>query len=112
MLEKIEKKTLPFKIPENYFEKFNADIMDKLPVTEKKTAKIVPLWKKILPWTAIAAVFCGVIFSTGILKEKKVVTGTESVANTGLASSMEDDYYMFLEDEVINSKYNDMLFDN
>ncbi|MFT3992910.1 MAG: hypothetical protein QM660_01280 [Dysgonomonas sp.] len=111
MLEKIDKKKNPFKVPENYFESFNAGIMDKLPETTKTTAKIVPLWKKTLSWAAVAAVFCGVIFSTGILN-KKSTTDKNAISSTGLASSLEDDYYMFLEDEVTKSQYRDMLFNN
>jgi hypothetical protein len=112
MLDSLDKKKSPFKVPENYFENFNVDIMGKLPEKETEKAKVVPLWRKVLPWTAVAAVFCGVIFSTGILNEKKTAE-PDPVATFAIASSSEEeDYYLFLEDEVARAKYRDVMYSN
>ncbi|MFV0539099.1 MAG: hypothetical protein ACK5M3_17300 [Dysgonomonas sp.] len=116
MLDNLDKNKNPFKVPENYFQNFNAEIMEKLPAKEIKTAKIVPLWKKVIPWTAVAAAFVGILFLTGILDQ-----GSQSdpdsipvtVSTSGIASSEEEDfYYSFLENEVVKAKYKEMLYNN
>lgn len=111
MLESFDKKKNPFEVPENYFENFNAEIMSKLPEKQLEKTKIVPLWKKVMPWTAAAAVFCGVIFSTGIL-DKSTTADPVSIASSAFASSDEEDYYAFLEDEVVKSRYNEIMYNN
>ncbi|MDR2955807.1 MAG: hypothetical protein LBV43_12070 [Prevotella sp.] len=114
MLDKFDKNKNPFKVPENYFENLNAEIMSKLPKEEIQEVKIVPLWKKIVPWTAIAAAFCGILFMTGILRQQDTssdpLTAIDQTESAMTASSLEDDYYLFLEDEVSNAKYMEMLY--
>lgn len=117
MLDSFDKKKNPFKVPENYFENFNASIMEKLP--EKKTsAKIVPLWKKVLPWTAVAAVLCGIILNwntitdrqqTQLIAEQETQPVKTSVNTTGLASVSEEDFYLFVEDQVRASAVKEMM---
>ncbi len=109
MLDKIDKKANPFKVPENYFENFNNKIMEQLPHKEVKKSKIVPLWKKVVPWTAAAAILCGVIFSTGVL-EKGTTPGSAPMADSKSASYDEEDYFLFLEDEVMSSQFKDMMY--
>lgn len=111
MLEDDNNKKNPFTVPEAYFESFNASIMDKLPEKQTKVVKIVPLWKKVLPWTAVAAVFAGVIFSTGILNQiasdnKFVVKDIKEATS----HSLEDDFYLFLQDEATSSAYSDAVY--
>lgn len=108
MLDNFDKTKNPFKVPENYFENFNSSIMEKLPAKENK-AKIVPLWKKVLPWTAAAAIFCGVLFTTGVLKKSNPADPNAAISSN-LSSSLEDDYYLFLEDEVVKSQYKEMVY--
>lgn len=111
MLENIDKNKNPFKVPENYFENFNADIMSKLPTKEEKKAKIVPLWRKVVPWTAVAAVFFGVLFMTGVFKQGTSFMQPNSVMTSGVASSsLEDDYFLFLEDEVADANFREMMY--
>lgn len=111
MLNSVDKNKNPFKVPDNYFENFNTEIMSKLPEKETPRAKIVPLWKKVMPWAAAAAVFCGVIFSTGIL-DTSTTSDPVSVASSVYASSDEEDYYLFLEDEVVKARYNQIMYNN
>lgn len=120
MLNNFDKNKSPFKVPENYFRDFNSGIMDKLPQKELPKAKIVPLWRRIAPWTAVAAAFCGVLFMLGVF-DKGTLSDSDAfadskglVANSGIAvsSSMEDDYFSFLEDEVANMEYRELMFDN
>lgn len=117
MLNNIDKNKSPFKVPENYFENFNAKIMEQLPEKESKT-KIVPLWRKVLPWTAVAAALLGVLFFVGVFngdvnpgkfiaeqKKDKVET-----VDTYLNEDDVEDYYLFLQDEVRKSQYKEMLY--
>jgi len=112
MLEK--EKNNPFRVPENYFEDFHKDLMSRIP--ENNKAKVVPLWRRIVPWSAVAAVVCGVIFSISYLGTDNKQQLTDS--NTGIegsvqdiyASSYDEDYYLYLEDEVIRESYVDTFF--
>lgn len=119
MLDNSTKQKDLFKVPENYFENFNARIMDELP--EKKTGKIVPLWKRVLPWTAVAAVACGVIFSVGILNQKNDAiaehsttkgAGYEANKNITATSTEEEDFYRFMEEEATMSSYRDIMYND
>lgn len=108
MLENTNKNTNPFKIPENYFENFADEIMDKLPAKEVIPAtRKVSLWKKVLPWTAVAAIFCGIMITTGVLRND-----TASFSSASEVSSVEEDYYLFLEDEVNKHEYKEMIYAN
>ena len=114
MLENDKNKQNPFKVPENYFQNFNTDIMDKLPAKEKKATR-VPLWAKIIPGTAAAAALIGVLFMTGILDKSDtggfmannhgVVISTTNVSNVD-----EEEYYLFLEEEVTKARYRELIY--
>lgn len=119
MLNNIDKKKTPFKVPENYFENFNSRIMEQLPVKEENKAKIVPLWKKVLPWTAVAAALFGVLFSVGLfdtteVNADKVLAEQKSndIESVGAYSDADDeeDYYLFLQDEVRKSQFKEMFY--
>ncbi len=117
MLDNLDKKKNPFKVPENYFANFNTEIMDKLPAKNTGNAKIVPLWKKVIPWTAVAAAFAGILFITGIFDRNTTISNPsntakaqESAITNGIASSEEEDYYYsFLEDEVNKAQFREMV---
>lgn len=101
-LNNSDKKVNPFKVPENYFENFKMDMMDKLP--EKRQTKTIPLWRKVLPWTAVAAVFSGIMYFSGILNY--------SPSNTRMSDSLyEDDYLDFVEEQNTESMYKAMFFE-
>lgn len=108
MLENFDKNKNPFKVPENYFENFAGNIMGNLPEKEVVKARKVPLWKKVLPWTAVAAVFCGIVLTTGVLDKDT----TTRLPISEASSSLEEDYYLFLEDEVTKYEYKEMFYDN
>ncbi|WP_185153839.1 hypothetical protein [Dysgonomonas sp. 520] len=114
-LDEMNKKN-PFNVPENYFEKFNAEIMSRLP-DENNTEKrnVTPLWKKILPISAVAAAFVGVLVTVGFFNNKTIqkdkgFAESESSANetmmaTTSSASEADDFYLFLQDEARNTSY-------
>lgn len=112
MLENIDKNKNPFKVPENYFENFNSEMMDKLPTKEEKKTKIVSLWRKIVPWTAVAAMLFGALFMTGVIKQGTTDSmQLNSIISSSIASnSLEEDYFLFLEDEVADAQYKEMMF--
>ena len=66
ILQKIGKKN-PFTVPENYFENFTQELMDKLPAKEAVLQTEAPtLWQRVKPWLYMAAMFCGIILSVRI----------------------------------------------
>ncbi|NDV79128.1 hypothetical protein [Dysgonomonas sp. 511] len=116
MLNDIDKNKNPFKVPENYFRDFNLEIMDKLPAKEERR-KVVPLWKKLAPWTAVAAAFIGVLFLTGVFDATSTTSPDiaaaqpDSVISQGMAYSDDEEYYYaFLEEEVTRARYKDLLY--
>lgn len=112
MLDKIKKEN-PFKVPENYFDNFHSEIMGK--IQEEKAPKKVSLWKKALPWTGVAAVLCGIIISISILTSNKDTgyTAQSDDKNPEMYASTDEDYFMmFLEDETLNDSYNEFIYTN
>jgi len=117
MLDNLNKSKTPFKVPENYFQNFNAEIMDKLPAKENVAVKRIPLWKKVIPLTAVAAAFIGILFLTGIFDRNTTTDPTIIIAETDttndssvVLSEEEDIFYAFLEDEVVKAKYKEMMY--
>lgn len=123
-LDEIEKKN-PFKVPENYFSQFNEEIMNRLPEKEVKKAPSVSLWSKVKPWVYIAAAIIGVY----LIVQVAVGTGSE-VQNAQTASVeksdvevmqpdrywsnvsvSEDEFYQYLEDQLIADGYYNYLYD-
>lgn len=113
MLNNIEKNS-PFKVPENYFQNFNEEIMNNLP-EKKKQKKIVPLWRSVGKWVAAAAVVTGIaILGTNYMEnhspdinnlaKENYVSGDDNLA------SFENDYYQFLEDDATQLVYKDAIY--
>lgn len=114
MLDNINKKE-PFGVPENYFDNFHKELMDKIP--QEKRNNVVPLWKKIVPWTAIAAALTGIILTVGIYTDKPAPQLSSNDTENGIsdkkdmfASTDEDDFYLFLEDEAARQAYNEVVY--
>lgn len=113
MLDKMNKKN-PFKVPENYFEDFHKEIIANLPKSEH--SKVIPLWKKILPWTAAAAIVAGVVITVSSLNadsNSKPVARVETVDNEKTemyASSDEEYFHLYIEDEATKDLYNDAIY--
>lgn len=113
MLDKYKNTENPFKVPENYFDNFQKEIMNK--ITEEKEVKIVPLWKKIVPWASVAAIVCGGIISFNVLTSNSISTPDNSgnTQSNEMYASSDDEYFMlYLEDMANNDSYEDVLFSN
>jgi hypothetical protein len=119
MLDNFDKNKNPFKVPENYFENFNGRIMEQITHKEENKVKIVPLWKKVLPWTAVAAALFGILFSVGLFDKTNVNPDkvlaeqkSDNIKSAGAYSSddEEEDYYLFLQDEVRKSHFKEMYY--
>ncbi|NDV68183.1 hypothetical protein [Dysgonomonas sp. 25] len=113
MLEKFDKNANPFKVPENYFADFNKSIMEQLPSPQQEKAKKVPLWKKYVPWTAVAAALIGAVFYIGFIFDKAdngATSGSVQQTNYAATTFTEDEMVDYMEEEVIASAYNDMLY--
>ena len=66
ILQNIGKKN-PFTVPEQYFENFTQELMDKLPAKETILQAEEPtLWQRVKPWVYMAAMFCGIMLSVRI----------------------------------------------
>ena len=117
MLEKYNKNKNPFTVPENYFAGLTEDIINQLPDNDKAEIKKIPLWKKVLPWSAAAAAVIGIVFATNVVVNN--MPDTNLVQNAGAdknqsvrSNSEEDDYFRFLEEESMEATYVDLLFDD
>ncbi|PXV63859.1 hypothetical protein CLV62_112108 [Dysgonomonas alginatilytica] len=113
MLNNIEKNN-PFRVPENYFQNFNEEIMNKLP-EKKEQKKIVPLWKSVGKWVAAAAVVTGIaVLGTNYMENHSPDINNFSKESYAPADenlvSLENDYYQFLEDEATQLVYKDAVY--
>lgn len=76
----------PFRVPDNYFEDFTQELMNKLP--EKEPMPSMPettLWQRVKPWIYMTAMFCGIMLSVRIFvgdpkKDEFPITQTEAEA--------------------------------
>ncbi|MDR0824001.1 MAG: hypothetical protein LBN74_02835, partial [Prevotella sp.] len=93
--------------------------MEQLPEKEIKKTKIVPLWEKVLPWTAIAAAVFGVLFSVGVFDKGNMPSDNKMYADQNskavasadaFMDTVEEDYYLFLQDEVSKSQYKEIMY--
>lgn len=113
MLDNMNKEN-PFKIPDNYFDNFHREMMDKIQPLKKQ--KTIPLWRKIAPWgVAAAAIICGVVISVGGLttESKTDVANAEMLKKDkqqDLYASSDEEYFMlFLNDEYVKDSYGDIV---
>ena len=57
----------PFRVPENYFEDFAQELMNKLPEKEPILClSETTLWQRVKPWVYMTAMFVGIMLSVRI----------------------------------------------
>ena len=95
-LDKIDKSN-PFKVPDNYFENFNKEIMKNLPEKEYPKPIKVTMWDRVKPWVYLAAMFAGLYVTINFVltKSSGVNTNTEPVVtqHTEQVISGTDNYW-------------------
>lgn len=110
MLDNSSNKKNPFKVPENYFQDFNTKIMEQLPKQEIKVKKVIPLWKKVLPLAVTIAACVAIIFNVTPISDTKSkdIKQNQSYAKSTIT---EDEMFDIMEDQLIASSYQDVLFE-
>lgn len=127
-LEDINKKT-PFKVPENYFLKFNEEIMNKLPEKEIYIPRTVTMWDKVKPWVYMAAMFAAFYVTLQFLTKDNTlndVTNSNKIAETQQQTAIktpatdkywsnvyitEDEFYQYLEDQITEEGYYEYIYE-
>ncbi len=108
MLNDIDKKN-PFKVPDNYFENFNIEMMERLPENNKQV-RTIPLWRTITKWSAAAAILAAVSL-VGVNYIESSHSTKENVIKEENKASLENDYYQFIEDEATLLAYKDSFYE-
>lgn len=83
----------PFKVPDSYFQRFTADLMNKLPETEtqNKVIEIYPTTKhhsRIAYWGAAAAICAAIILGTYLPKTLHSAPNNTYYADDATAESI------------------------
>jgi hypothetical protein len=118
-LEEIDRTRNPFKVPDNYFARFNEEMMNHLPEKEIVTPKTVPLWDKVKPWVYMAAMFVGLYITIQFLTRQPDngnIASRQSVVQTkeGYWSTVqvtEEEFYQYLEEQLVEEGYFDYMYD-
>ena len=75
----------PFQVPDQYFEDFTQELMNKLPEKESIYLSSEPtLWQRVKPWVYMTAMFCGIMLSVRIFvgtpKQEEIFPITQAEA--------------------------------
>lgn len=123
-LKEIDKSN-PFKVPENYFAKFNEEIMSRLPEKEFIPPQPVSLWDRVKPWVYMAAMFVGLYITINFLTNTKdsentlssqhdssTVISVESPAGNYWSNVQitEEEFYQYLEEQLVDDGYYDYMY--
>ena len=119
-LDKVGRKS-PFKVPENYFEQLNSQILDRLDETEVEIPPTVSLWGKARPWAYMAAMFAGLalmfkLFGGGFIGTEEQYAKSEQKQIELLSAFLEeedyDDVYDYFESQAIELYYRETAYIN
>ena len=123
-LNEIDKRN-PFTVPENYFTRFNEEIMNRLPEKEIVKPKTVSMWDKAKPWVYMAAMFLGIFFTIQLLTKNtesqqdrvNQVATLQSTQSTQFTDDYwstvqisEEEFYQYLEDQLVKDGYYDYMY--
>ena len=123
-LQDIDKNKTPFKVPDNYFENFNEEIMNLLPEKEFQAPVKITMWDRAKPWVYMAAMFLGLYFMINFLTNngssatqeavvaEQVTDGAASTSNYwSTVHITEEEFYNYLEDQLIDDGFYDYMYD-
>ena len=112
-------KNVPFKVPENYFSKFNESIMEALPEKKITPVKPVTLWQKSQTWVYMAAMFLGLFFTMKVIVDStdkynpKVNTASTTISQQDYWNDVkisEDEFFEYIETQFIEEDYYDLIY--
>ena len=90
---------LPYRVPEDYFKSFKADLMDALPEYPEKPVKArLTVWQKMRPYVYLAAMFAGIWCMMHIFHRVSVAENKSNIETTVLANYEPDSYDLYLDD--------------
>lgn len=111
----------PFRVPENYFEEFTEKIMTQLPEKEFVAPHKITIWEKVKPWVYMAAMFAGLFFTiqfitrnaqnSAIKPSALINTQTQNDTYWNTVQISEDEFYRYLEDQLIEESYYDYVYE-
>ena len=79
-----------FKVPENYFNDFNAKLVESLPEVKITEEEKPTLWVRVRPFIYMAAMFAGVWLMMNIFSQgKSSATGEQRAANISAGVAVE-----------------------
>ena len=121
-LNEIDKRN-PFTVPEDYFARFNEEIMNRLPEKEIVKPKTVSMWDRAKPWVYMAAMFMGIFFTIQLLTRNAVNQQQDSVNQIATIQSTqvtddywskvqisEEEFYQYLEEQLVKDGYYDYMY--
>ena len=121
-LSEIDKRN-PFTVPEDYFARFNEEIMNRLPEKEIVKPKTVSMWDRAKPWVYMAAMFMGIFFTIQLLTRNAVNQQQDSVNQIATIQSTqftddywskvqisEEEFYQYLEEQLVKDGYYDYMY--
>jgi hypothetical protein len=110
-------------VPENYFTRFNEDIMNRLPEKEVMIPKTVSMWDRVKPWVYMAAMFLGIFFMIQLLTKNAAnqhqnhANQMATIHSTQITDEYwskveitEEEFYQYLEDQLIKDGYYDYMY--
>lgn len=116
----------PFKLPDNYFARFNDEIMNRLPEKEMVVPASVSLWDKVKPWVYLAAMFVGFYITIQFLtkdhknlnlSDSQVATQQALTESSGYSDNYwstaritEEEFYLYLEDQLIEDVFFEYMY--
>ncbi len=116
-------KSNPFTVPENYFARFNEEIMNRLPEKEIAKPKTVSMWDKAKPWIYMAAMFVGIFFAIQLLTKNSINQQQDSANQIATIQSTqstddywskvqisEEEFYQYLEEQLVKDGYYDYMY--
>ena len=114
-LSEIDKRN-PFTVPEDYFARFNEEIMNRLPEKEIVKPKTVSMWDRAKPWVYMAAMFMGIFFTIQLLT-RNTTNQVATISSTQFTDDYwstvqitEEEFYQYLEEQLVNDGYYDYMY--
>lgn len=91
ILSKIGRKT-GYKVPDGYFEQFNARMAEQLPEREMPQPEELSLWQRVKPYIYMAAMFAGIWLMVRVFVQPQIEKANELAASTETEDDIIYDY--------------------